>query len=1248
MVAKAARDRRSSSLAKATAPTSTTTRQTRLSSASHDKKKTAKPIGICGFCLGDNEKNANGVPEEMIHCAECGNSGHPSCLQYSEKLVKKIRTIHWQCIDCKRCIVCNKSDDSLLFCDFCDSGIHPKCCNPPLNNIPKGDFACHGCHDEIMSSSNKNLSLSSSSSSSTRSRRSNASINNNTSEVVSDSIAQVDDSMTNYCLPNKSNYNNIRQQSIQKAMKYLRENKTLKSSNKKLLKRLHSTNIIKENHQSLAKTITNSSKTQRIRKKLLQDDLCSNPQTSTPLITRQLSNKKSFTNESLTSQPLHPIEELSKTPLLRSTTNKRKHSTISLSPISTTSSIVKKRTKDESSVKKHHSNINSNKQKESLTEDNQSDDEKQIQSTGAKRKLHLDLSKYKNPPAFIKDTLPDNIVENDVYLFLESRKDSTKLITDYSDKFNNSSEPIEDDGTNTRWPPYIVFGSDLIKTWYSSSYPQEYARVPRLYICEFCLKYMKCEQVYDRHCKKCIACHPPANEIYHKDDLSVFEVDGNVNRIYCQNLCLLAKLFLDHKTLYYDVEPFLFYVLTKNDSNGCHFIGYFSKEKHCPQKYNLSCITVLPNCQRRGYGRFLIELSYLLSQKEGQVGTPERPLSTLGAQTYESYWKIKIIEQLLMYYNENKQKCLLKMIMNETGMACDDIIETLQNLGVLTMKSNGKPVITADITQLETILKNDKIKHAHWVSIDSEYLRFTPVLTPLLLTNEEKAVEKEVKEIQIVFKQIGREAAEAALLEAESNDGSNPTEIIRYIRRRKYGQKRRSIIVKRRTPMNNKSNKNESIITNDDSCTIDTTINDIDEHSQEYKPRRQFSIIHETIEQEENKSISPTPSLKLTLKQSTFKQLQLDQFLKVIQPDGNLLTNEESKINHISHSNIETKNENDEEIHLPSRRINRNTRLNSTSKIDTDLIIKSNENSSETLNKPDLNHQDSFTRQISEGSLSIISSNDSSTTTNTLNSSSTFNMDRPLSLKKRGLTSSDIQALIDSTVSPSKNKTDQSIFNYETKKQPETLSSLSDILASPLLQSLNIVDDERKIANIESQLKTSTTTIVNNDHEKEKSILSCNSFETTIKPIESIDDEQPPSLISPTSMIISQSNHYNYSTRPKQQQQQINNFNPSTNMTYDYDNTSYPYTTYPQVPSYDMQSYYYPSTIPMDYTPYYPTSSSTSVYPPSGSIYENTSEPQSYYSSNDVNTISYNGNGTTPYTYPTPQPSSTVQTTQRH
>ena len=59
--------------------------------------------------------------------------------------------------------------------------------------------------------------------------------------------------------------------------------------------------------------------------------------------------------------------------------------------------------------------------------------------------------------------------------------------------------------------------------------------------------------------------------------MSVFEVDGERHKTYCQNLCLMAKLFLENKTLYFDVEPFLFYVLTECDSQGCHILGYFSK-----------------------------------------------------------------------------------------------------------------------------------------------------------------------------------------------------------------------------------------------------------------------------------------------------------------------------------------------------------------------------------------------------------------------------------------------------------------------------------------------------------------------------------------------------------------------------------------------------------------------------------------------------------------------------------------------
>ena len=68
-------------------------------------------------------------------------------------------------------------------------------------------------------------------------------------------------------------------------------------------------------------------------------------------------------------------------------------------------------------------------------------------------------------------------------------------------------------------------------------------------------------------------------------------------------------MFLDHKSLFYDVEPFLFYVITEADEFGAHFVGYFSKEKQCLQDYNLSCIMTLPVRQRQGWGNFLIDFS---------------------------------------------------------------------------------------------------------------------------------------------------------------------------------------------------------------------------------------------------------------------------------------------------------------------------------------------------------------------------------------------------------------------------------------------------------------------------------------------------------------------------------------------------------------------------------------------------------------------------------------------------------------
>ena len=131
--------------------------------------------------------------------------------------------------------------------------------------------------------------------------------------------------------------------------------------------------------------------------------------------------------------------------------------------------------------------------------------------------------------------------------------------------------------TMVKYIDKIQIGKYEVDAWYFSPYPEEYGRQPKLWLCEFCLKYMRFERTYVKHLSECSWRQPPGKEIYRKGKVSVFEVDGRDHKIYCQNLCLLAKLFLDHKTLFFDVEPFWFYVLTEVDQDGCHIVGYFSK-----------------------------------------------------------------------------------------------------------------------------------------------------------------------------------------------------------------------------------------------------------------------------------------------------------------------------------------------------------------------------------------------------------------------------------------------------------------------------------------------------------------------------------------------------------------------------------------------------------------------------------------------------------------------------------------------
>lgn len=229
----------------------------------------------------------------------------------------------------------------------------------------------------------------------------------------------------------------------------------------------------------------------------------------------------------------------------------------------------------------------------------------------------------------------------------------------------------------------IQMGTHEIEPWYFSPYPAEFTDCDMVYICEFCLSYFGNLTQFGRHRGKCTLLHPPGNEIYRDENVSFFEIDGRRQRTWCRNICLLSKLFLDHKTLYYDVDPFLFYCMTVRTEHGHHLVGYFSKEKECPEGYNVACILTLPQYQRKGYGKLLIQFSYELSKIEGKLGSPEKPLSDLGLLGYRAYWQEVIVDLLVEREQEGNGNMSVEELGGVLAMTTNDVLHTLQNLNML-------------------------------------------------------------------------------------------------------------------------------------------------------------------------------------------------------------------------------------------------------------------------------------------------------------------------------------------------------------------------------------------------------------------------------------------------------------------------------------------------------------------------------------------------------------------------------------
>uniref|UniRef100_H2YRS8 Histone acetyltransferase KAT5 n=1 Tax=Ciona savignyi TaxID=51511 RepID=H2YRS8_CIOSA len=271
----------------------------------------------------------------------------------------------------------------------------------------------------------------------------------------------------------------------------------------------------------------------------------------------------------------------------------------------------------------------------------------------------------------------------------------------------------------------IEVGKYRLKPWYFSPYPIELTKYPVVYLCEWCLKYVKSMTCLQRHLAKCQLRYPPGNEIYRKSSISFFEIDGRKNKSYAQNLCLLAKCFLDHKTLYYDTDPFLFYVMTEYDSKGFHLVGYFSKEKESTEDYNVACILTLPPHQRKGFGKLLIEFSYALSRIEGKAGTPEKPLSDLGLLSYRSYWTNTILSMIIGLKPEpgqEKPQITINEICEKTCVKKEDVISTLQHLNLINYYKGQYIIVLSD----DVIEGHKRSMSKRKMRIDIRCLHWTP------------------------------------------------------------------------------------------------------------------------------------------------------------------------------------------------------------------------------------------------------------------------------------------------------------------------------------------------------------------------------------------------------------------------------------------------------------------------------------------------------------------------------------------
>ena len=236
---------------------------------------------------------------------------------------------------------------------------------------------------------------------------------------------------------------------------------------------------------------------------------------------------------------------------------------------------------------------------------------------------------------------------------INTQKDSSTP-DDESIRTDKSDKKWMLDNSKIRTIEQIVINNVVQRAPYFSPYPKKYHKRDNLYIWDFSLKYYASLEEFNARDEECNFQSMNPREIYQTDKYQVFEFDGDNtdHRDYLNRLCLLSKLFIEHKYKVINPTSLYFYCLYKNNESNTKlaFWGYFSKskrfftDKKCWE--NLSWILTLPQYKGKGYGNFLISLSYKLSLDDKKAGSPERPISKPGFKIYKAWWMTTILSYL--------------------------------------------------------------------------------------------------------------------------------------------------------------------------------------------------------------------------------------------------------------------------------------------------------------------------------------------------------------------------------------------------------------------------------------------------------------------------------------------------------------------------------------------------------------------------------------------------------------------------